>query len=93
MRRIVAAIPILRQLDTGPGGMYSRFEDAGLSITFEDMVTCRLPGDREQETLEVGPGQPVLVVWRRCYDEAGKILEVTNRVIAGNRQQLIYRYS
>lgn len=90
---IVAAIPILRQLDTGPGGMYSRFEDAGLSITFEDMVTCRLPGDREQETLEVGPGQPVLVVWRRCYDGAGKILEVTNRVIAGNRQQLIYRYS
>jgi len=90
---IVAAIPILRQLDTGPGGMYSRFEDAGLSITFEDMVTCRLPGDREQEILGVGPGQPVLVVWRRCYDQAGKILEVTNRVIAGNRQQLIYRYS
>jgi hypothetical protein len=32
-------------------------------------------------------------VWRRCYDQAGKILEVTNRVIAGDRQQLIYRYS
>ena len=90
---IVARIPILRQVDTGPGGMYSRFEDAGLSITFEDMVTCRLPDRREQETLEISPNQPVLVVWRRCYDQAaGQILEVNNRVIAADRQQLIYRY-
>lgn len=90
---IATRIPILRQLDTGPGGMYSRFEDAGLAVSFEDMVTCRLPDSREQETLEIAGNLPVLVVWRRCYDQAGKILEVTNRVIAGHRQQLIYRYS
>jgi len=31
-------------------------------------------------------------VWR-CYDQAaGQILEVNNRVIAADRQQLIYRY-
>lgn len=90
---IVDSFPILRRVDTGPGGMYSRFEDAGLSITFEDMVTCRLPGSAEQVALEAGDGQPVLVVWRRCYDQHGKILEVTHRVIVPDRQQLIYRYS
>ena len=90
---IVARIPILRQQDTGPGGMYSRLEDAGLSIAFEDMVACRLPDKREQEVLEIGLNQPVLVVWRRCYDQAGQILEVNHRVIAADRQQLIYRYS
>ena len=55
--------------------MYSRFEEAGLSITFEDMVTSRLPSLAEQQALDIGPGQPVLNVWRRCYDQAGKILE------------------
>jgi hypothetical protein len=34
-------IPTLRKTDTDPGSMYSRFEDAGLVITF-DVVTCRL---------------------------------------------------
>lgn len=89
----IEGFPILSQVDTGPGGMYSRFEDAGLSLTFEDMVSCRLPDGSEQETLQTGPGQPVLAVWRRCYDQSGRILEVTSRVIAGDRQQLIYRYS
>jgi GntR family transcriptional regulator len=89
---IAARIPILRQIDTGPGGMYSRFEDAGLTLTFEDVVTCRLPDSGEQQALEVGLNQPVLVVWRRCYGQAGQILEVTRRVIVGDRQQLIYRY-
>jgi len=89
---IITAIPILRQVNTGPGGMYSRFEDAGLTISFEDMVTCSLPGGAEQQALDIGPDQPVLEVWRRCYDQSGKILEVTRRVIAADRQQLIYRY-
>ncbi len=89
----LSAMETGRQQDTGPGGMYSRLEDAGLSITFEDMVACRLPDKREQEVLEIGLNQPVLVVWRRCYDQAGQILEVNHRVIAADRQQLIYRYN
>jgi GntR family transcriptional regulator len=88
----MARVPILRQTDTGPGGMYSRFEDAGLTITVEDVGTCRLPDTGEQQVLEIGLNQPVLVVWRRCHGQAGQILEVTRRVIGGDRQQLIYRY-
>jgi GntR family transcriptional regulator len=91
---IADKIPILRQIDTGQGGMYSRFEDAGMSVSFEDVVTCRLPRDTdEQQALDVGPGQPLLLVWRRCYDQSGQILEATNRVIVGERQQLVYKYS
>jgi len=89
---ITVRIPILRQIDTGPGGMYSRFEDAGLTVTCEDVVTCGLPDSSEQQALEIGLNQPVLIVWRRCYGQAGQILEVTRRVIVGERQQLIYRY-
>jgi GntR family transcriptional regulator len=90
---VIGSFPILRRVDTGPGGMYSRFEDAGLAITFEDMVTCKLPDSAEREALEAADGQPVLVVWRRCYNQRGKTLEVTHRVIVPARQQLIYRYS
>jgi GntR family transcriptional regulator len=91
---VAAKIPILRQVNTGPGGMYSRFEDTGISITFEDVVTCRLPrDDNERQALEIGSGEPVLVVWRRCYDQEEQILEVTNRVIVGSRQQLVYKYN
>ncbi len=85
-------LPILHQVDTGPGGMHSRMEEAGYRLRFEDAVTCRLPDRLEQERLQVSPDHPVLDVWRRCYDERDRVLEVTHRVIVGHRHELIYRY-
>lgn len=40
---VVERIPVLREVNTGPGGIYSRLEEAGHRITFEESVTCRLP--------------------------------------------------
>ncbi|TDC42364.1 GntR family transcriptional regulator [Actinomadura sp. KC345] len=89
---IVERIPVLREVDTGPGGIYSRLEESGLRITFEESVTCRLPCADEQETLEIGPDQPVLTLWRRAYDQDGRVVEVTHRVVVGDRHELVYRY-
>ncbi|MEU8799237.1 GntR family transcriptional regulator [Spirillospora sp. NPDC048819] len=89
---IVERIPVLRQVDTGPGGIYSRLEETGHRITFEESVTCRLPCADEQETLEIGPDQPVLTLWRRAYDQDGRVVEVTHRVVVGDRHELVYRY-
>lgn len=85
-------LPVLKQVDTGPGGMLSRMEEIGYRLRFEDTVTCRLPSPEEQAQLDVGPHQPVLDVWRRCYDQHDRIVEVTNRVVVGERHELIYRY-
>jgi GntR family transcriptional regulator len=85
-------VPILRELDTGPGGMLTRMEEAGYRLRFEDVVSCRLPAPTEQDKLELAPDHPVLDVWRRCYDQHDRVVEVTNRVIAGGRNELIYRY-
>jgi GntR family transcriptional regulator len=85
-------LPILRQVDTGPGGIYSRLTEIGLSIRFEETVTCRFPSPDEQAILRVEPGQPVLVTWRRGYDQADHIAEVTHRVIVGDRHELVYSY-
>ena len=52
IRRDVAdELPILRETDTGPGGMYSRMEEIGYRLHFEETVTCRLPDETEQKQL------------------------------------------
>lgn len=89
---IVAEIPVLREVNTGPGGIYSRLEETGRRITFEESVTCRLPRADEQETLRIGPEQPVLTLWRRAYDQEDRVVEVTHRVVVGDRHELVYRY-
>lgn len=89
---VVERIPVLREVNTGPGGIYSRLEEAGHEITFEESVTCRLPRADEQATLEIGPDRPVLTLWRRAYDQEGRVVEVTHRVVVGDRHELVYRY-
>lgn len=89
---IVDELPILREIDTGPGGMYSRMEEIGYRLHFEETVTCRLPDDIEQTQLEIPETQPVLILWRRCYDQHGRILDLTHRVVVGDRHELVYRY-
>lgn len=89
---IVEQIPVLREVDTGPGGIYSRLEEAGYRITFEESVTCRLPRPDEQETLEIKPDQPVLTLWRRACDQHDRVVEATHRVVVGDRHELVYRY-
>lgn len=89
----VEKIPRLLQVDTGPGGIYSRLEEIGHGIAiYEESVTCRMPRDDEQEVLEIGPDQPVLTLWRRGYGHDNLIIEATHRVVVGARHDLIYRY-
>lgn len=89
---VVDQVPVLRQVNTGPGGIYSRLAELGLEILFEESVTCRLPLADELDVLEIRPDEPVLTTWRRAYDQNERIVEVTHRVVVGDRQELIYRY-
>jgi GntR family transcriptional regulator len=89
----VELVPRLLEVDTGPGGMYSRLEEVGRAVVeFEDSVSCRLPDVSEQASLEIQPSEPVLAVWRRAYDGEGRIIDVTLRVVVGSRNELTYRY-
>ncbi|WP_168801525.1 UTRA domain-containing protein [Glycomyces buryatensis] len=88
----IEEFPNLKQVNTGPGGLYSRFEEKGHVLMFEESVSCRLPRPQEQEALEVDASQPVLVTWRRCYNQRERIMEVTNRTIVGDRHDLVYRF-
>jgi GntR family transcriptional regulator len=88
---VVAQVPILRQQNTGPGGIHERLEELGHNLEFEDTVTCRAPSPEERDILQTDD-DAVLVVWRRCYNQDQKIMEANNRVIVSSRQEVIYRY-
>jgi DNA-binding GntR family transcriptional regulator len=65
------------------------------SVVNEDVVTARNATEQEHERLGLQPVQPVLVAWRRAFDQhgTGKALEITLRVINPALHQLVYRYT
>ncbi|WP_198961286.1 GntR family transcriptional regulator [Pseudonocardia sp. MH-G8] len=70
-------------IDTGPGGLYARLEDAGHMLDrFVEEVTARMPAAEERRRLGLQEGIPVLVVVRTAYDTAGMPVEVCQTVKA-----------
>ncbi|MHA6629334.1 GntR family transcriptional regulator [Pseudonocardia sichuanensis] len=73
----------IMNVDTGPGGVYARLEDAGHMLDrFVEEVTARMPAAEERRRLELQEGIPVLVVVRTAYDTAGMPVEVCQTVKA-----------
>jgi GntR family transcriptional regulator len=89
---LTTEIPKLLDKSTGRGGMTTLFEEAGYQVWWEEHVDSRSSTPEEAERLEIAEGAPVLDVWRRCYDQNERILEVTRRVINPRLHRLIYRY-
>ena len=57
---IAAGTPIA-EVDTGPGGIYARMEDAGLVFErYDEEVTARMPSEEESRMLALPTGSPVL---------------------------------
>ena len=69
-------LPIVREVDTGPGGMLSRMEEIGYRLRFEDTVTCRLPLDGENpkpfadSAQERSDGGQVMIPAKQLLDRA-----------------------
>jgi DNA-binding GntR family transcriptional regulator len=67
----------------------SRIPMPATRIHFEESVTCRLLTEEERERLGIDTSQPVLVLWRRAYDQ-NRILDLTHRIAVVNRHELVY---
>lgn len=84
-------VPQLAQDNTGPGGMYSRLEDAGYELAQEDIVSSRMPLPEETTALDVDAGVPILTILRITTDAStGDTLEVTDVRLAADRNELRY---
>ncbi|HEX2301751.1 MAG TPA: UTRA domain-containing protein, partial [Pseudonocardiaceae bacterium] len=83
----------IAEIDTGPGGVYARLEDAGHTLDrFVEEVTARMPTAEERRRLELQVGVPVLVVVRTAYDIAGTPVEVCDTVKAASAFILEYDF-
>ncbi|MEV6341240.1 UTRA domain-containing protein [Nocardia vinacea] len=88
---IVAELPILGEQNTGPGGMYQRFEDAGHTLEQVDIVGGRSATPNEVAELNLEEGAFVLTITRITRDAAtNAVLEVGDLVLAPGRQELVY---
>ena len=57
---------MIEQVDTGPGGIYARLEDAGhILARFTEEVGARMPTPEERRALQLATGVPVLTVFGR----------------------------
>lgn len=71
----------ITEIETGPGGVYARLEDAGHTLDrFVEEVTARMPTAEERHRLELQAGVPVIIVIRTAYDTAGSPVEVCHTV-------------
>lgn len=78
---VVERIPVLRQEDTGPGGMTARLLEAGFTLRYQEAASARMPDLREQELLQLCDRQPVLVLWRKTFDQTDRVIKASRRVI------------
>lgn len=87
---VVEAIPVLAEANTGPGGMYSRMEDAGHVLAETDVVGGRQATPEEVDALQLD--FPFVVTILRIVRDANteSVLEVGTLVVAPGRQELVY---
>jgi GntR family transcriptional regulator len=88
---VVEAIPVLGEQNTGAGGMYQRFEDAGHDLDIADIVDARSASDDEVEALDLNEPFVVTIVRIARNRSTGEILEVGDILSAPGRQQQVYQ--
>lgn len=78
-----------------PGGVHAELEqELGYELDrFVEELTFRMPTPEEARQLRMGAGVPVVRLLRTLYDTAGRALEVSDFVLAGDRHVLVYEVS
>jgi GntR family transcriptional regulator len=87
---IVEQLPVLAEQNTGPGGMYSRFEDAGYVLDHTDVVGGRKATSDEIEALQLDDPFVVTILRIVTNSKTGAVLEAGTLVLAPGRQELVY---
>ncbi|WP_019358010.1 GntR family transcriptional regulator [Streptomyces sp. AA1529] len=106
-RYLVEGVPVMRatsyipdefargtritQVDTGPGGIYERFRDAGHGpLSFREQVRCRLATPGEVDDLALAAGAPVIEQHRYARRPDGVVVEVNRMILDASRYLLQY---
>jgi GntR family transcriptional regulator len=82
--QVARRVPAVARRKTGEGGFLARIADAGVTTRTVLTVGTRMPLPAEADALQLGPGRPLLVLWRVTYDRADdRPLEATRYLLDG----------
>jgi GntR family transcriptional regulator len=90
---IVAANPDLLDHDKEPwaGGTHHQLKTIGLEIDrVVDEISARPPRGEETELLGIKPGVSVITLRKTSYDTTGRVIEVADAIMPGDRTILTY---
>jgi GntR family transcriptional regulator len=80
-----------RDVDTGAGSIYGRFQELGHKISrTREEVSARMPRPDEMKILQMPPGVPVIEVLHTGIDQDGRAFEVTRFVMRADLTGLDY---
>jgi GntR family transcriptional regulator len=90
---VLAAVPVLAEEETGPGGGFARIEEAGIRLAeIREEIGIRMPTSPESVALKLPAGTPVADLIRTAFDDTGRPIEVMLAVIAGDMTTFCYRF-
>lgn len=85
------AVGPIREEQTGAGGVYTRIEEQGHSLTrFEESLEFRMPSPREVRLLQLAVGVPVVDQTRVAFS-SDRPVECFRAVLAGDKYEFEYR--
>ncbi|MGW3951820.1 GntR family transcriptional regulator [Streptomyces sp. NPDC004752] len=96
VRDMIAANPDL--LDDGnepwPGGTQNQLYTVGIEVDrVEERFTARPPTPEEAEELELPPGTSVILLRKTSYDIEGRVVDITQVTLPGDRTELSFTTS
>jgi GntR family transcriptional regulator len=89
----LAAGTAIEETDTGPGGTLARLRDLGHApVRFREDTRARMLPDTDPDAqrLMLGPGMPVMEIFRTAFDAAGEPVEATE--MRAEASAYIFRY-
>jgi DNA-binding GntR family transcriptional regulator len=81
-----------RARDAHAAGLLNWLEEEYGPLYFHDVLSCRMPDQRERELLDLQPGTPVLILNGATYDQESRVLQHIVKAIASDRLETAYLF-
>lgn len=93
VRDMIAANPDLldEAQEPWPGGTQNQLLTVGIELDrVEERFIARPPTPEETEELELPPGTPVIQLRKTSYDTSGRVVELSDVTLPGDRTELLF---
>lgn len=78
-------------LEPWPGGTQNQLHTVGIEVDrVEERFTARPPTPEEARELDLPPGTPVILLRKTSYDTGGRVVDVSDVTLPGDRTELLF---